>query len=90
MCVFVLRFAVVIGSMPGALVEEWERWDQQHKSENDHPSMVVTHNKNFTVLFIIQGYSRLINCLYCLCPHMEEPTWNILRYKMVEVIILIY
>jgi len=36
----VSRFSLVVGRMPDVLIKEWERWDQQHKSENDHPSML--------------------------------------------------
>ncbi|XP_065919447.1 serine/threonine-protein kinase haspin-like isoform X2 [Dysidea avara] len=31
------RFALVQGHLPDYLVKEWERWDHEHKSENDHP-----------------------------------------------------
>ena len=83
--VCVLRLAVVIGCMPAVLIKEWERWDKQHNSENDHPSMYPLQNRlHFNLHFIAQEYSRLINCLYCLCHLMVELIWNILRYTLLS------
>ena len=47
------RFALVQGQIPDYLVKEWERWDHQHKSENDHPS-----TESFAQLHLYLSFSE--------------------------------